>query len=97
MPFAAATPFRLTVKALSDVKRAGIGRTVKVVHRPSGTVLAEGPLGWGMTPFDGGIYIRRRHLVGGSFTPGVPPGLCVYKGLYISLDYSPPEGSVSGG
>lgn len=62
---------------------------MKVVHRASGTVLAEGPTGWGMIRFDGGVYIRRRHLVGGAFSLGIIPGLCVYKGLYLSLDYTP--------
>ncbi len=73
---------------------AADGRTLKVVHRASGTVLAEGPTGWGMTRFDGGIYIRRRHLVGGTFSVGIVPGLCVYKGFYLSLDYTPPDGPV---
>ncbi|AIQ90721.1 MULTISPECIES: hypothetical protein [Methylobacteriaceae] len=47
-----------------------------------------------MTRFDGGIYIRRRHLVGGTFSVGIVPGLCVYKGFYLSLDYTPPDGPV---
>ena len=70
---------------------------MKVVHRSSGTVLAEGPSGWGMTRFDGGIYIRRRHLVGGAFSLGTVPGLCVYTGLYLSLDYTPPDSPIERG
>ncbi|TXM70712.1 hypothetical protein [Methylobacterium sp. WL120] len=70
---------------------------MKVVHRGSGTVLAEGPSGWGMSRFGGGIHIRRRHLVGGTFSLGIVPGLCVYRGLYLSLDYMPPDGPIERG
>lgn len=50
-----------------------------------------------MTRFDGGIHIRRHHLVGEAFPLCIVPGLCVYKGIYLSLDYKPPGGSVERG
>ena len=30
---------------------------VRIKHRESGTVLADGPLGWGITPFEGNAMI----------------------------------------
>ncbi len=44
--------------------------------------MAEGPLGWGITPFEGNLYIRRRYLRI-PFRPTFVPGLCPYKGLYV--------------
>ena len=62
------------------------GTTIRITHRPSGTVLAEGPLGWGITPFEGNLYIRRKHLRTGNLRPNFIPGFCFYKFLYVWLD-----------
>lgn len=62
------------------------GRWVRIRHRPSGTVLAEGPLGWGITPFEGNYYVRRRYLERSRFAPAWVPGLCIYKFLYVWMD-----------
>ena len=70
---------------------------LRIIHPRSGAVLAEGPLGWGITPFDGGLYIRRRHLRAGRFTAGLIPGLCPYKGLYVSMNYHAPDGIIDNG
>lgn len=59
---------------------------VRVIHRPTGTLLAEGPLGWGITPFEGNFYIRRKYLRTRGFRPNFIPGLCFYKFLYVWLD-----------
>ena len=59
---------------------------IRVVHRPSGETLAEGPRGWGITPFEGNLYIRRRYLRTDGFRPNYIPGLCPYKFLYVWLD-----------
>ncbi len=61
-------------------------RHLRIVHRPSGTLLAEGPAGWGITPFEGNFYIRRKYLRTSAFAPNWIPGLCPYKGLYVWLD-----------
>jgi len=37
-------------------------KSVQIVHRTSGEVLADGPLGWGITPFEGNFYISRKYL-----------------------------------
>ena len=67
-------------------------KTIRIRHRPSGALIAEGPLGWGITPFDGSFYIRRKYLRDGAFRPNFLPGLCPYKFLYVWLDYRPPDG-----
>jgi hypothetical protein len=46
-------------------------------------LLAEGPLGWGITPFEGNFYIRRKHLRTENLRPNYVPGFCIYKFLYV--------------
>jgi hypothetical protein len=60
--------------------------TIRITHAPSGTLLAEGPLGWGITPFEGNLYIRRKHLRTRNLRPNYVPGFCIYKFLYVWLD-----------
>jgi uncharacterized protein (DUF427 family) len=67
-------------------------RFVRITHRPTNTVLAEGPLGWGITPFEGNYYIRRKYLMAGLFRPNFVPGLCPYKFLYVWLNLELPSG-----
>lgn len=62
---------------------------LRILHEPSGTVIAEGPVGWGITPFEGNLYIRRKYLRTDRFKINYLPGLCIYKFLYVWLDYSP--------
>ena len=59
---------------------------VRITHKPSGTLLAEGPLGWGITPFEGNYYIRKQYLKTKAFKPNFIPGLCPYKFLYVWMD-----------
>ena len=61
-------------------------KIIRITHRPSGTRLAEGPLGWGITPFEGNLYISRKYLLTKGFKPNFIPGLCPYKFLYVWLD-----------
>lgn len=68
---------------------------MQIRHHPSGAIIAAGPLGFGITPFEGHYYIRRRYLREGRFRADYLPGLCVYKGLYIGLDYVAPDRSVT--
>ncbi len=70
-------------------------KQIRITHRPSGTVIAEGPLGWGITPFEGNYYIRRRYLRTHRFIPNYVPGLCPYKLLYVWLDLKLADGSRS--
>ena len=65
---------------------------VRIVHRRTGRVLADGPLGWGITPFEGNLYIGRKHLTTGGFRVTYRPGLCLYKFLYVWLDFVGDDG-----
>jgi uncharacterized protein (DUF427 family) len=60
--------------------------TIRITHAQSGALLAEGPSGWGITPFEGNYYIRRKYLRTDRLTVNYIPGLCVYKFLYVWLD-----------
>jgi hypothetical protein len=62
-------------------------RIVRINHLPSGQLLAQGPLGWGITPFEGNYYISRKQLLVDGFRPNFIPGVCFYKFLYIWLDF----------
>ena len=59
---------------------------VRIRHKRSRLLIAEGPLGWGITPFEGNLYIRRKFLKTDRFKVNYIPGLCVYKFLYVWLD-----------
>ena len=66
---------------------------LRITHRPSGTLIAEGPVGWGITPFEGNYYIGYRYLRTDLFRTNWIPGLCPYKFLYVWLDLDPPSGA----
>ena len=59
---------------------------VRVTYLPTDTVLAEGPLGWGITPFEGKLYVRKKYLRTDAFKVDFIPGFCPYKFLYVWLD-----------
>ena len=62
------------------------GRRVRIKHRGTNTLLADGPLGWGITPFEGNLYIGKKYLLTDHFKANFIPGLCVYKFLYVWMD-----------
>lgn len=59
--------------------------SIRIVHSQTGTLVAEGPVGWGVTPFEGNYYVSKRYLRA-SFKPNFLPGLCIYKFLYTWMD-----------
>ena len=61
-------------------------KSVRITHRSTGMLLAEGPLGWGITPFEGNYYISTRYLRTARFKVKFLPGLCIYKFFYVWLD-----------
>lgn len=67
-------------------------KNIRITHRKTGAVLAEGPLGWGITPFEGNFYIRKKHLKSKGFRVNFRPGLCIYKFLYVWMDLHLGEG-----
>jgi hypothetical protein len=58
--------------------------TIKITHIPSGLVLAEGRLGWGITSFEVSFCIRKKCLKILRFKVNYIPGLCLYK-FYVWL------------
>jgi hypothetical protein len=70
-----------------------VAQSVRIMHKPTGTLLAEGPLGWGITPFEGSYYISRKYLRTARFRPNFFPGLCPYKFLYVWLDLALDNGA----
>ncbi len=72
-----------------------MGKTVRIVHRPSGELIAEGPKGWGITPFEGNYYIGRKWLKTEGFKPSFIPGLCIYKFLYTWMNFTSRSGHKS--
>jgi hypothetical protein len=70
-------------------------RQVRITHKPSREIIAEGPVGWGVTPFEGNWYVGRRYLRTGGFRSSWIPGFCPYKFLYHWLDFRAPDGTVS--
>lgn len=67
-------------------------KRVRITHRPSGDVIAEGPKGWGITPFEGNWYISDRYLETDGFRLTAIPGLCPYKFIYLWMNYESPRG-----
>jgi uncharacterized protein (DUF427 family) len=63
-----------------------MAQSLRIIHKPTGMLLAEGPLGWGITPFEGNYYVSRKYLRTNRFKPNFLPGLCPYKFLYVWLD-----------
>ena len=61
-------------------------KSVQIVHRTSGEVLADGPLDLGITPFEGNFYISRKYLKTDRFRVNFLPGLCIYKFMYVWMD-----------
>ncbi|MEN8375883.1 MAG: hypothetical protein ABFS34_10585 [Gemmatimonadota bacterium] len=70
-----------------------MGKRIRITHVPTGEVIAEGPTGWGITPFEGNYYIGKEHLRTGGFRSTRIPGLCFYKLLYVWLDFEAPDGT----
>jgi len=46
-------------------------------------LLAEGPIGWGITPFEGNYYIQKKYIKSKGFRNNFIPGFCPYKFFYI--------------
>ena len=69
--------------------------TIEIIHRPSQEVIAVGRRGWSITPFEGNYYISSKCLKTDGFKVNYIPGLCVYKFLYVWMDFHASDGSVT--
>lgn len=70
-------------------------RYIRIKHTTSGALIAEGPVGWAITPFEGNYYISKKTLRTNGFRINYLPGLCIYKFLYVWLNFTAPDGTVS--
>lgn len=71
-------------------------KTITIRHTATGAVLASGPRGWGITPFEGNYYVRGKYLARERFRASPVPGLCPYKGIYHWMDLILPNGKKEG-
>ena len=62
-------------------------KNVRIKLRSTGDVIADGPLGWGITPFEGNYYVSAKYLKTDRFRVNFVPGICIYKFLYVWLDF----------
>jgi len=67
---------------------------LRIKHVESDELIADGPLGWGITPFEGNYYIGRKYLRTNGFRSNYIPGLCPYKFLYVWLDFTAADGLI---
>jgi uncharacterized protein (DUF427 family) len=58
-------------------------KTIRISHKSSGEVIAEGKLGWDIFSFEGNYYIRDKNLKTKGFKFSGIPGLCPYKFIYF--------------
>ena len=58
-------------------------KCVRIKHAGSNSLIADGPVGWAITPFEGNFYIRKKYLITDGFRINYMPGLCIYKFLYV--------------
>ena len=68
--------------------------SLKIIHERTGELIAEGKRGWAITPFEGNLYISRKSLRTDGFRTIYLPGLCIYKFLYVWLDFHAGDGKV---
>lgn len=68
---------------------------IRITHKPSGELLAEGPKGWGMFSFEGNYYISKKHLKTDGFKFSGIPGICPYKFLYFWYHFESKQGNKS--
>ena len=61
-------------------------RHLRILHKESGLLIGEGPRGWGITLFEGNLYIGRKYLRTDRFRMNFIPGICPYKFLYVWMD-----------
>lgn len=58
-------------------------KNIRITHRSSGEVIAEGTEGWGMFSFEGNYYIAEKNLKTSGFKFTGIPGICPYKFIYF--------------
>ena len=67
---------------------------MKIFHRRTEELIAEGERGWAIMLFEGNFYISRKALRTKGFKVNYVPGICFYKFLYVWLDFRGSDGEV---
>ena len=67
---------------------------MRIIHKPSGELIAEGKKGWQIFSFEGNYYISSRALQTDNFRNTYLPGICPYKFIYIWLNFKSENGNV---
>ena len=65
---------------------------MKIIHRRTDELIAEGKRGWAVTPFEGNYYISGKALRTKGFRANYLPGLCPYKFFDVCLDFHGKDG-----
>lgn len=68
---------------------------IRIIHKLSNELLAEGEEGWGMFSFEGNYYIANKHLKTKGFKFSGIPGLCPYKFIYFWYHFESASGKKS--
>ncbi len=68
---------------------------IRIIHTRSNTLLADGPVGWGIMPFEGNYYISKKNLKSNGFRVNYVPGFCAYKFFYVWLDFITTDGVIN--
>ena len=76
---------------MSNLKKS----IIRITHKPSGELIAEGEKGWGMFSFEGNFYISSKNLKTEGFKFSGIPGICPYKFLYFWYHFKAKDGSKS--
>ncbi|MFC1750296.1 hypothetical protein ACFL2V_15965 [Pseudomonadota bacterium] len=74
---------KLTGLSTQTLSRNRLMTTIRITHKPTDTLIAEGPKGWGITSFEGNYYISAKHLKTDKFRKAYIPGVCPYKFIYV--------------
>jgi len=72
----------------------GLAKVIRITHNETKEILAEGRIGWGITPFEGNYYISNKNLITKGFKTSYLPGICPYKFLYLWLNFHRDDGKV---
>lgn len=56
---------------------------IRISHKATGELIAEGAKGWGMFYFEGNYYIASKNLKTRGFRWSGIPGICFYKFIYF--------------
>ncbi len=59
---------------------------MKIIHRETDELIAEGERGWAITPFEGNLYTSGKALRINGFKANYVPGICFYKFLYAGQE-----------